>query len=145
MLFVPGRVCCDRWRVRVEPPRTVNVRGAIREALEMTARSPEKFTTDKYDYLFCSMMIEAKNAVLNNSKPIIGPVRSVSALQPDTRTPRKLSTQCSQLLGWVSITRLSRCLIATSALKGSFWHSQQTFTSRRKSGRLFIDLSLMEK
>ena len=37
-----------------------------------------------------------------------------------------------------------RCLIATSTLTGSFFVCNTfTFTSRRKSGRLFIDLSLM--
>ena len=44
-------------------------------------------------------------------------------------------------------TRHFRCLIATSTLKKKAFvvSNTYTFTSRRKSGRLFIDLSLMEK
>ena len=84
---------------------------------------------------------------------------------------KKTVSAYSRLLGWVSIQVLSRtlimsvvagvfergspvrnarvifrCSIATTTLKGSFVVCDTyTVTSRRKSGRLFIDLSLMEK
>ena len=59
---------------------------------------------------------------------------------------RKLRTQCSRLLVCVSIQHLSRCLIATSTLKFSFWHLQDIHVHvRKKSGRFYIDLSVKEE